>query len=83
MKADIDFCRSGSIASIERRPWHVGFTPDSGRIVAAQRTDVMGHEQTSAERAILIDSLLQEFFDLRDKSVPARVLFFGQGSRRG
>jgi len=42
MKADIDFCRSGSIASIERRPWHVGFTPDSGRIVAAQRTDVMG-----------------------------------------
>jgi hypothetical protein len=42
MKADIDFCRSGSIASIERRPWHVGFTPDSGRIVAAQRTDAMG-----------------------------------------
>jgi len=33
---------TASIASIERRPWHVGFTLDSGRIVAAQRTDVMG-----------------------------------------
>ena len=43
--------RDGSIASIERRPWHVGFTPDSGRIVASQRTDVMGQRQTSSEHS--------------------------------
>jgi len=37
--------RNGSIASIERRPWHVGFTPDTGRIAATHRTDVMVQKQ--------------------------------------
>ena len=32
----------GSIASFERCR-HVGFTPDSGRMTATQRTDALGH----------------------------------------
>ena len=31
----------GQSASVERC-WHVGFTPDSGRIAATQRTDASG-----------------------------------------
>jgi hypothetical protein len=39
--------RSVSIASVERFR-HVGFTPDSGRMAAMQRTDASGHERTHA-----------------------------------
>jgi hypothetical protein len=28
--------------------WHVGFTPDSGRIAARQRTDASGQQRTQA-----------------------------------
>ena len=41
-----DDFRNGSFASFERRR-HVGFTPDSGRMTATQRTDALGHKQTS------------------------------------
>ena len=37
--------RFGSIASVERCR-HVGFTPDSGRIAARQRTDASGQKAT-------------------------------------
>ena len=36
----------GSIASSERRR-HVGFTPDSGRMTATQRTDALGQKRKS------------------------------------
>jgi hypothetical protein len=39
--------RSGSTASVERSR-HVGFTPDSGRMAATQRTDASGHKRKSA-----------------------------------
>jgi hypothetical protein len=32
--------------------WHVGFTPDSGRIAARQRTDASAHKATSPFRTI-------------------------------
>ena len=35
----------GSIASVGLS-WHVGFTPDSGRVAARQRTDASGQSQT-------------------------------------
>ena len=35
----------GSNASVELS-WHVGFTPDFGRMVATQRADASGHERT-------------------------------------
>ena len=35
----------GSIASVGLS-WHVGFTPDPGRIAATQRTDASGHNET-------------------------------------
>jgi len=38
--------RLGSIASIERSQRYVGFTPDSGRVVAAQRNVAKGQMQT-------------------------------------
>src|SRR6187549_196353 len=41
------FTQPGSFASIEQHPWHVGFTPDSGRTAAMQRTDVMGQYRKS------------------------------------
>lgn len=37
--------RFGSIVSVEQCPWHVGFTPDSGRIAAAQRTGALGEKR--------------------------------------
>ena len=37
---------TGPVASVERCSRHVGFTPDSGRIAASQRTDAMGHVPT-------------------------------------
>ena len=40
----LDF-RNGSLASVELS-WHVGFTSDSGRVVAKQRTDASGQNQT-------------------------------------
>jgi hypothetical protein len=40
--------RDRSIASIEPCPWHVGFTPDCGRIAATQRNDASGQELTRA-----------------------------------
>jgi hypothetical protein len=39
--------RDRSIASIEPCPWHVGFTPDCGRIAATQRNDASGHVWTA------------------------------------
>ena len=39
--------RNGSITPVEQCSCHVGFTPDSGRSVAAQRTRVMGHVWTA------------------------------------
>ena len=35
--------RFGSFASVERCPWHVCFTPDSGRNAAMPLTDAMCH----------------------------------------
>ena len=35
----------GSIASVGLS-WHVGFTPNSGRVAARQRTDASGQSQT-------------------------------------
>ena len=39
--------RFGSNASLELC-WHVSFTPDFGHMVATQRTDASGHEETCA-----------------------------------
>ena len=36
----------GSFASVELS-WHVGFTPDFGRMVATRRTDASGHFRNS------------------------------------
>ena len=35
----------GSIASVELS-WHVGFTPDFGRMVATKRTGASGQQRT-------------------------------------
>jgi hypothetical protein len=42
--------RSGSTASVEQS-WHVGFTPDSGRVAVTQRTDASGHYRKSGGRS--------------------------------
>jgi hypothetical protein len=38
----------GSTAPVLRRPRHVGFTPNSGRIAALPRTVETGHNRTHA-----------------------------------
>ena len=48
----------GSFASVEQCR-HVGFTPDSGRMIATQRTDALGHNQTcGSKQAPLFDHLV-------------------------
>jgi hypothetical protein len=45
----------GSNASVDLF-WHVGFTPDSGRMLATQRTDASGHQQTPVGHPIYCES---------------------------
>jgi hypothetical protein len=60
----------GSNASVERCSRHVGFTRDSGRIAAAQRTGAMGRVDSamSAIRPVYPPSIPAVMLQRRDRS---------------
>jgi hypothetical protein len=79
---------TGPVASVERCSRHVGFTPDSGRIAASQRTDAMGQEQSfvptklSEPLVLRCQSCTEKDLRLRGQLGPSRVTFTMRATTR-